>query len=287
MQPRFATSVDGHRLAYYEFGSGAPLVLSTGIGVDHAGLWPQIEYFARSRRVIAWDYRGVGRSRPVADGADVSIAAHARDLRAVLDAAEVETADLFGWSMGVPVTLELVRHAPALARSLTLCCAPAGGLLDQRVGVPGVDAIASRVLARTAHLLHRPLGGALRLAERSRLLVPVATRVGMIAPDIDLDRWRQQVQSVADSDLHAYLRTMGALTTVDTTPALSQIAVPTLVIAAERDRVVTLRAMQQFAAAIDGAELFVVPGASHYCVIEQSAEINAKIAALIGDLEPA
>ncbi|PRP97357.1 alpha/beta fold hydrolase [Enhygromyxa salina] len=79
---RFATSFDGHPVAYYVFGDGPPLVMSTGIGVDHAGLWPQIEHFARSRRVIAWDYRGVGRSQPLSRSADVSVEAHARDLAA-------------------------------------------------------------------------------------------------------------------------------------------------------------------------------------------------------------
>jgi pimeloyl-ACP methyl ester carboxylesterase len=285
MRARFVTSFDGHPIAYYVFGSGPPLVLSTGIGVDHAGLWPQIEHFARSRRVIAWDYRGVGRSQPLPRTADVSITAHARDLAAVLDAADVRTADLFGWSMGVPVSLELCRREPALARSLILCCAPAGGLLDPFVSVPGVDELASRVLTRSAGVLQRPLARALRLAERSPVLIPAATRVGMIAPEIDRDRWLQQVRSVADCDLHAYVRTMAALTTADATALLPRIAVPSLVIAAERDRVVPLDAMERMAAAIEGAELFVVPGASHYCVIEQPARVNLRVAEHLAEVD--
>lgn len=281
MDAHFATSFDGLRVAYYVLGEGAPLVLSTGIGVDHAGMWPQIQHFARSRRVIAWDYRGVGRSQPLSRSADVSVGAHARDLAAVLDAAEARTADLLGWSMGVPVALELVRREPARARSLILCCGVAAGLLDQLVGHPGTDALASRLLPRTAEVLHRPLGRVLRWAERSPSLVPVATRIGMIAHDVDRNQWLSQVRSVADSDLHAYIRTMAALTAADVTEVLPQIAVPTLVVAAQRDRAVPLRTMQRLAAAITGAELLVVPGASHYCVIEQPEFINLNIAAFL------
>lgn len=285
MRARFATSFDGHRIAYYVFGSGPPLVLSTGIGVDHAGLWPQIEHFSRAHRVVVWDYRGVGRSRPLPRTADVSIAAHARDLAAVLDAAEIEAAELFGWSMGVPVTLELYGRAPARARSLTLCCAPAAGLVEQFVPIAGVDEIASRVLTRSAGVLHRPLARVLRAAQRSPVLVPAATRVGVITAQIDRERWLQQVRSVADCDLHAYVRTMAELTKADTTAVLPRIAVPSLVIAAERDRVVTLGAVERMAAAIEGAEWFVVPRASHYCVIEEPEQLNLRISAHLATVD--
>lgn len=54
---------DGESLYIEVLGEGGvPLVLSHGLGGNHAVWLHQAAHFARSRTVVLWDHRGFGRS---------------------------------------------------------------------------------------------------------------------------------------------------------------------------------------------------------------------------------
>ncbi|MGH7288071.1 MAG: alpha/beta fold hydrolase, partial [Myxococcota bacterium] len=53
---------DGERIYWESAGDGPALVLTHGAGGNHAAWFQQIPVFAKTRRVIAWDQRGFGRS---------------------------------------------------------------------------------------------------------------------------------------------------------------------------------------------------------------------------------
>src|SRR6202158_761338 len=115
----------GARIHWDEEGSGAPLLLIMGLG------WPSHAWH-RSRpilsekyRTIALDNRGVGRSE-VPPG-PYSIAQMAADAAAVLNAARVNTAHIFGVSMGGMIAQEFALQYPKRVRSLILGCTAAGG----------------------------------------------------------------------------------------------------------------------------------------------------------------
>lgn len=108
----------GRRL-YYEVhgeGEGPPLVLAMGIGGSCRGWLPvQVPEFSQHRRTVIFDYPGVGESDPL-EG-DFTTADLADLLAGLLDALEIETADLLGLFMGGMVAQEFaLRHARRLRR---------------------------------------------------------------------------------------------------------------------------------------------------------------------------
>ena len=67
----------------------------------------------------------------------------------------------------------------------------------------------------------------------------------------------------------------------DRRAALGAIAVPTLVIAGERDTAAPLTVMERMAARIPDAELIVLPGAGHLANLEQPAAFNGALLAFL------
>jgi len=86
-------------------GDAAPLLLVHGWAATGAFFKPQIDHFARTRRVIAPDLRGHGRSRA---GAAPTIGAMADDIEALLAALDLEDVVAVGWSMGATVLWKLL-----------------------------------------------------------------------------------------------------------------------------------------------------------------------------------
>jgi len=118
---------DGAELACAVRGSGPPLLLVMGYG-GTMDVWDPllVDRLARTRTVILFDNRGIGRS----GGVDVppTLAAMARDGLAVLDGLGVGRADVLGWSMGSMIAQEMALIAPDRVGKLVLygtACTPA------------------------------------------------------------------------------------------------------------------------------------------------------------------
>src|SRR5580658_704319 len=115
----------GTKIYWDEQGDGAPLLLIMGLGYSSA-LWHRTRPLLSQRyRTIAFDNRGVGLS-DVPPG-PYSIAAMASDAAAVLDAAGIARAHVFGISMGGMIAQEFALQYPTRTRSLILGCTSSGG----------------------------------------------------------------------------------------------------------------------------------------------------------------
>lgn len=98
---------------------GAPVVAFThGVTMDHRSFAPQVAALAGRYRVLTWDVRGHGRSRPL--GGSFSIAEAADDLIALLDRVGCEQAALVGHSMGGYVVQDLLRRHPGRASAAVM-----------------------------------------------------------------------------------------------------------------------------------------------------------------------
>jgi pimeloyl-ACP methyl ester carboxylesterase len=122
--------VNGLQMYYEIYGSGPPLVLLHGnlstIGTSFGNLLPAL---AVARQVIAVEQQGHGHTMDI--DRPFSIGQWAEDTTALLHHLKIEQADIFGYSSGGAVALEMALNSPALVRKLVW----AGGTSYQRSGL--------------------------------------------------------------------------------------------------------------------------------------------------------
>jgi len=99
-----------------------PLLLIMGLALSARGWGRLARVLSRHFRVVVFDNRGTGRSGRARLG--LRMRDLADDAAAVLDAAGIESADVFGISMGGMIAQELALRHPRRVRRLALglCC---------------------------------------------------------------------------------------------------------------------------------------------------------------------
>jgi 3-oxoadipate enol-lactonase len=115
-----ATAADGVRLYYEEAGSGTPIIFVHEFAADYASWEPQMRYFARRHRCVAYSARGYAPSDVPASADAYAYQHFAGDVIAVLDHLGIAQAHVVGLSMGGYSTLQVGLRHPARALSLTL-----------------------------------------------------------------------------------------------------------------------------------------------------------------------
>jgi pimeloyl-ACP methyl ester carboxylesterase len=127
-----ASAADGVKLYYEESGSGTPVIFVHEFAGDHRSWEPQMRFFARYFRCIAYNARGFPPSDVPEDGAKYS-QAHARDdIRAVLDHLKIDRAHIVGLSMGGFAALHFGISYPQRARSLVVAGCGYGAEPDKK-----------------------------------------------------------------------------------------------------------------------------------------------------------
>ena len=114
--------VNGLQMWYERHGEGRPLVLLHGnlstIGVDFGGIIPSL---AKGRQVIGVEQQAHGHTADI--DRPLSIQQWADDTAALLGHLGIERADLFGYSSGSTVALQLAIEQPQLVGKLVLASA--------------------------------------------------------------------------------------------------------------------------------------------------------------------
>ena len=111
------------RIWWDQSGTGDPILLIMGHAYG-ADMWHRTApELAASYRVIRFDNRGIGRSSDPPGPYPVQLMAD--DALAVLDAASVASAHVYGVSMGGFIALQLALDHPGRVRSLVLGCTAA------------------------------------------------------------------------------------------------------------------------------------------------------------------
>ena len=124
--------VDGVNLYYEAEGAGQPLVFVHEFAGDHRSWHPQVRFFSRRYRTIAFNARGYPPS-DVPEGAEAySQDRAAEDIRGVLDALKIPKAHVCGLSMGGYATLHFGLKHPDRALSLVVAGAGYGSAPGER-----------------------------------------------------------------------------------------------------------------------------------------------------------
>jgi pimeloyl-ACP methyl ester carboxylesterase len=129
--PHLSTD-DGIRLYYEEAGSGTPVVFVHEFAGDHRSWEPQLRFFSRRYRCIAFNARGWPPSDVPQDVDRYSQARACGDIRSVLDALSIDRAHVVGLSMGGLATLHFGLTHPTRARSLLVAGAGYGSEPGER-----------------------------------------------------------------------------------------------------------------------------------------------------------
>jgi len=115
-------SVNGIDLYYEVHGSGRPLVLLHGAlsttSVDFGAVLPSL---AKTRQVIAVEQQAHGHTADI--DRPLTIEMMAADTTALLRQLGIEEADLFGYSMGAGIALQIALERPDLVRKLAVASA--------------------------------------------------------------------------------------------------------------------------------------------------------------------
>jgi pimeloyl-ACP methyl ester carboxylesterase len=111
---------DGIGLHYEEAGAGMPIVFVHEFAGDARSWEPQLRYFSRRYRCVAYNARGYPPSEVPADAEKYSQARARDDIRAVLDALRLDRAHIVGLSMGAFATLHFGITYGSRAHSLAI-----------------------------------------------------------------------------------------------------------------------------------------------------------------------
>jgi pimeloyl-ACP methyl ester carboxylesterase len=127
-----ALTDDGVRLYYEESGSGAPLVFVHEYAGDWRSWEPQMRFFSRYYRCLAFNARGYPPSDVPEDPEKYSQARARDDIRSLLDHLKIDRAHICGLSMGGFAALHFGMAYPERARSLLVGGCGYGAQPDKR-----------------------------------------------------------------------------------------------------------------------------------------------------------
>jgi pimeloyl-ACP methyl ester carboxylesterase len=145
-------SAGGMPVSIVEAGRGDPVLLLHGLGATKASFLPTLLALAKDHRVIAPDLLGHGdTAKPLAR---YDAPTFARFVLSLMDALEIERADLIGNSMGGRISIEVAMTTPDRVRSISLLC-PAVAFLKRRGFVPFVRALRPELGLVPHRLPHR------------------------------------------------------------------------------------------------------------------------------------
>jgi pimeloyl-ACP methyl ester carboxylesterase len=239
---------------YYEIhGNGPDVVLLHPFPANHKFWLPIVDTLASRFRLILPDLRGHGQSQP--GPAVATMQKHARDVLRICDDAGVQRAVFVGCSIGGYVNFEIWRQARVRVKGFVFMDTKAPADSDQaRAGrlqaaedvlsrgtEPFIESMLPKLLGRTTRS-NRP-----DVANAARLMMMETSAAGIAA-----------IQR-------------GMAERPDSTPTLSTINVPTLVIFGEEDDV-PLSEGEAIRAGISNAQMRVIEKAGHYAAFERPEE---------------
>jgi pimeloyl-ACP methyl ester carboxylesterase len=114
--------VNGLRMYYETRGTGRPLVVLHGAYMTVDAMGGLVPDLAETRRVIAVELQGHGRTADVTDRR-ITYEGMADDVAALIGHLGIDEADVFGFSMGGGVALQIAMRHPDVVRRLVVASA--------------------------------------------------------------------------------------------------------------------------------------------------------------------
>jgi pimeloyl-ACP methyl ester carboxylesterase len=258
---------NGIDVAWHEAGRGEPLILIHGLADDHRAWRRAVPDLMLRHRVVMYDLRGHGETSLGA--ADGTLRQLGDDLAGLLDALEVESAHVAGFSLGGTIAMRLAIDRPDRVRGLALVAT------SSRVGRAAADWYRQRV----------------EMVERNdpqlrETLDQDTADVYAEAPDELEEGLLIRRQSTADPrGFGNACSAMAGLNPSPLDPELPRIATPTLIVASDKDRHCPPKAAEIIASRILASKLEVITGAGHPIPVEKPRELARSINVFLAQID--
>lgn len=242
-------------------GDAVPIVFLHGVGSDKSVWAPQLAHFCQSRRAVAFDYPGYGESDPASLG--TSRDDYAAAILAAMDTLGIGQAHICGLSLGGVIAIALHAAVPRRCASLILA--------DSFAVHPDGRAIYERSTGASRTLTMK------QLAEQRTPAILAASASQEVRDEV--------CRTMARIDPDAFRIGCGAVWLADQRDRAAKIAVSTLVLVGDQDKVTPPALSEELARAIPGARLQVLTGAGHLTNIEKPDEFNAVVETFIRSVD--
>ncbi len=245
---------DTTKIYWEEHGAGEPLLLIAGLGAPHQS-WRRITpELAKKYRVIIFDNRGAGET--VFTDEPFSIPLMAADAKAVLDAANVESAHILGMSMGGMIAQEFALNYPEMTRLLILTVTNCGG----SESIPASPAVYFALQGR----------GSSTPEDAFWAMAPYIYDKDTPRKLLEEDLNSREGRFTAPEN---YMRQMqGIMSWQGTFKQLPKIKMPTLIVGAVNDQLIPCANSKIIADQISNAKLVELENSSHIFTTDQTEE---------------
>jgi pimeloyl-ACP methyl ester carboxylesterase len=232
-------------------GSGQPALVFLPYYGGTSRTWKYVTgQLAQIYRTIAVDYRGSGQSDAPATG--YSLADHAADTFGVVEALDVSQYILVGHSMGGKVAQLCASHRPR--------------------GLVGLILVGSSM--PTPLVVSPEMREQMRAAYSTRQNVEMSIDHVLTAIPLDPADREQVIEDSLGLAPQAKEAWPASSSQEDISGAVSAIAVPTLIVACELDRVDSVEKTKvELLSRIPGAVMHIVPGAGHLSPLESPTDL--------------
>jgi pimeloyl-ACP methyl ester carboxylesterase len=245
-------------------GEGPPVVFAHGVTLSSRVWANQFQSFPEAGfRAVAFDGRGHGESTVGESGHSIDNLAD--DVRSVLEELDLRDAVLVGHSMGgMAVQAFAIRHPDvALAR--------VSGLVLMSTSARAVTSDARRLRGGMERLTSAVPNVGTIMRQRNLGLLIARLGFGDSPHPSHVEATRQMLSECSRETLREASR---SLLSLDLTPGLPSITLPTLVLVGTADLLTPPRDARQIASLIPDADLVEFTGAGHMLMYERAAEVD-------------
>jgi len=230
-----------------------------GFTMSKAFWFKAIPVFSREYRLVVFDNRGAGQS----DKPDIPYTTEmmADDLAGLLDTIDIDSAHIFGHSMGGSIAQQFALRYPRRLRSLILASTSCGG--------------PHAVISNNPEVTHFfESMSSLPLKEVVKEWFRLFWRQDFIHNNPDFVKEFTDKITEHPAPPHGIMRQGQAIMGHNTYERLPEIKVPTLVMTGDADNLVPFENSKIIASRIPGAELAILKDVGHHFMFEAEDEFN-------------
>lgn len=272
--------VDGVTLFYERKGNGSPVVFVHGT-VSDCRVWASCAAaLAAHYTTLAYSRRYAHPNRREGDLRDSTVSANAKDLAGLIEGLGLAPVHLVGHSYGGFIAAYLAIQQPELLRSLTLIHGAVATLL-----APDTSASSSlRLLfrspgvARSARRFVKGVEATLRSvgAGDAPRAVDIFLTQSLQEGRPEIPRFPPEIRDMLITNVGTVRELTMPFPPV-TRAEVSRIRLPTLIVYGDGSARWDVRISEDLASTIPGCEVMKIPGAGHFCLVENAEAVNARL----------